>query len=198
MQLEQKPNSCKKSKKTDRRTLYTRKMIMDSYINLLKEKPRDKIKITEICRLAEINRCTFYLHFTDIKDVESAIEQKMLEEAKEFVQSQESKSNNRLELSYKFMNKMLHDDTYTTLLMKLKRDSLSFAITEDFYQDFVNMSLPSDNNLSEREIKLLYSFVTGGIFAAQQYWIESGTEHLKEENLFLDQLVQSVMSITSK
>gem|GEM_PF-1997960 len=198
MQLEQESNSCVKTRKTDRRTLYTRTMILDSYIKLLKEKPRDKIMITEICRLAEINRCTFYLHFADIKDVENAIEQKMLKDVKEFVQSQENKSNNRLELSYKFINKMLHDDTYTTLISILKRDSLNYAITQDFYQDFVNMSLPADSNLSEREIKLLYNFVTGGIVATYQYWIESGIDHLREENLFLDQLVRSVMSIKNK
>ena len=198
MQHEQQPLSSEKKRKTDRRTLYTRTMIMDSYIKLLKEKPRGKIMITEICRLAEINRCTFYLHFSDIKDVEDAIKQKMLKEAKEFVQSQENKSSNRLELSYKFMNKMLHDDTYTTLLMMSQHDSLNYAITQEFFQDFVDMSLPSDNHLSEKEIKMLYTFVTGGIYATQQYWIESGLEDLKEENLFLDQLVQAVMSIKDK
>lgn len=198
MQHEQQPLSSEKKRKTDRRTLYTRTMIMDSYIKLLKEKPRGKIMITEICRLAEINRCTFYLHFSDIKDVEDAIKQKMLKEAKEFVQSQENKSSNRLELSYKFMNKMLHDDTYTTLLMMSQHDSLNYAITQEFFQDFVDMSLPSDNHLSEKEIKMLYTFVTGGIYATQQYWIESGLENLKEENLFLDQLVQAVMAIKDK
>lgn len=198
MQHEQQPLSSEKKRKTDRRTLYTRTMIMDSYIKLLKEKPRGKIMITEICRLAEINRCTFYLHFSDIKDVEDAIKQKMLKEAKEFVQSQENKSSNRLELSYKFMNKMLHDDTYTTLLMMSQHDSLNYAITQEFFQDFVDMSLPSDNHLSEKEIKMLYTFVTGGIYATQQYWIESGLEDLKEENLFLDQLVQAVMAIKDK
>ena len=60
------------------------------------------------------------------------------------------------------------------------------------------MSLPSDNHLSEKEIKMLYTFVTGGIYATQQYWIESGLEDLKEENLFLDQLVQAVMAIKDK
>jgi Transcriptional regulator len=198
MQYEQKSNSCKKTRKTDRRTLYTRKMILDSYIKLLKEKPRDKIMITEICRIAEINRCTFYLHFSDIKDVESAIVQKILRDVKEFVQSQENLSNNRLELSYKFMNKMLHDDTYMTLMSIRKNDSLNFSIIQDFYQDFVNMSLPPDNNLSEREKKLLYNFVVGGIVATHQYWIESGIDQLKEENLLLDQLVRSVMSFKDK
>ena len=66
----------KKERKTDRRTLYTRKVIMDSYIKLLKEKPRDRIKVTERWRLAEINRCTFYLHFEDIRALAIAIEEK--------------------------------------------------------------------------------------------------------------------------
>ncbi len=53
----------------DRRTKYTRKVIRDALMELLKTKPYSKITVTEICRLAEINRGTFYIHYYDVDDV---------------------------------------------------------------------------------------------------------------------------------
>lgn len=58
-----------KTKITDRRTRYTRQTIKDSFLSLLKEKPFSRITVTELCRLSEINRGTFYLHYYDIDDV---------------------------------------------------------------------------------------------------------------------------------
>ncbi len=54
---------------SDRRTKYTRKVIRDALMELLKTKPYAKITVTEICRLAEINRGTFYIHYYDVDDV---------------------------------------------------------------------------------------------------------------------------------
>ena len=53
----------------DRRTRYTQQTIKDSFLSLLKEKPFSKITVTEVCRMSEINRGTFYLHYYDIDDV---------------------------------------------------------------------------------------------------------------------------------
>lgn len=43
--------------------------IADQMRNLMKFKPIDKIRITEICKAAEIERSTFYYHFRDKYDL---------------------------------------------------------------------------------------------------------------------------------
>ena len=58
-----------KSRKTDRRTLYTKKVIQEAYCTLLRGKNYDRISVTDICKLADINRTTFYLHYMDSKAV---------------------------------------------------------------------------------------------------------------------------------
>ena len=58
-----------KTRKQDRRTRYTRQTIKDTFLELLKQKSFTKITVTEICKNAEINRGTFYLHYYDIHDV---------------------------------------------------------------------------------------------------------------------------------
>lgn len=58
-----------KQRKTDRRTLYTRQLIKDIFLDELKKKSFSKMSVSEVCKKAEINRGTFYLHYLDLNDV---------------------------------------------------------------------------------------------------------------------------------
>lgn len=52
--------------KTDRRTKYTKMVISEAFMQLIKNKPIQKITVADICVLADISRPTFYLHYSDI------------------------------------------------------------------------------------------------------------------------------------
>ncbi len=49
----------------DRRARYTLGVIREAFFALLREKGFDKLTVTDICKLADINRGTFYLHYED-------------------------------------------------------------------------------------------------------------------------------------
>ncbi|OPA79074.1 TetR family transcriptional regulator [Paenibacillus selenitireducens] len=55
--------------KTDPRVLRTRKLIMDSFIELSGKKEFKDITVKDITSEAKINRATFYYHFEDIYDL---------------------------------------------------------------------------------------------------------------------------------
>lgn len=55
--------------KSDRRIKYTKMTIKQSLVKLLQEKPISKISVKEICETADINRSTFYAHYTDQYDL---------------------------------------------------------------------------------------------------------------------------------
>ncbi|WP_314588197.1 TetR/AcrR family transcriptional regulator [Paenibacillus terrigena] len=55
--------------KTDPRVLRTRKLIMDSFIELSGKKEFKDITVKDITTEAKINRATFYYHFEDIYDL---------------------------------------------------------------------------------------------------------------------------------
>lgn len=203
--MEQNKNSkneqnTEKRRKTDRRTLYTRQVIMDAYIQLLKEKPVEKIRVAEICKIAEINRSTFYLHFSDILDVKQAIEQELYEKFKTFVKSQRKKGKNRQKLSDAYLQEIFSDDTYVTIMSVYQKNSPINSplatLGRDFYMDELDACLASDNHLKDWQKELLYDFILGGIASVQLRWMERGTQHLREDNQFLDQVVHLVMQIT--
>lgn len=57
------------SKAEYRSAIRSRRMILASLADLLQEKPVDKITVTDVVRKAEINRGTFYAHYTDVPAV---------------------------------------------------------------------------------------------------------------------------------
>lgn len=56
-------------KREDRRTAYSKKVIRESLLELMKEKPLNKITVREICDKADVNRSTFYSYYMDIYDL---------------------------------------------------------------------------------------------------------------------------------
>ena len=65
-------------KKTDRRTLKTRRAICNALAQLLAEKELHKVTVQEIADLAEVNRVTFYKHYLDVYDLYDKLENEVL------------------------------------------------------------------------------------------------------------------------
>ena len=49
-------------KKKDLRVIKTQTILYNTLLELLKEQPFEKIKVSDICQRARINRSTFYSH----------------------------------------------------------------------------------------------------------------------------------------
>ena len=55
--------------KKDLRVIKTKAHLQEALLQLLKEKALDKITISELCKRANVNRGTFYLHYHDISEL---------------------------------------------------------------------------------------------------------------------------------
>lgn len=65
----------------DRRLARTRKSIMDALISLSRTENLDSLSVARIAERADINRVTFYAHFSDLDDVVEAAAAGVIEEA---------------------------------------------------------------------------------------------------------------------
>ena len=65
---------------TDRRVIYTKKILRASLMTLLEEKPISRISVTELCSAAGVNRGTFYSHYRQPEDVMHQIEDDLIRE----------------------------------------------------------------------------------------------------------------------
>ena len=66
-------------RKSDARVRYTKRVLKEAFLSLLREKPVNKITVKEVCDLAELNRATFYSHYSDCFALMESIEQELLD-----------------------------------------------------------------------------------------------------------------------
>ena len=66
-------------KKEYKSAIRSRKMIRIAFMELLKEKPFDKITVTDIVKKADINRSTFYAHYPDVFGLIEEIQNEVLD-----------------------------------------------------------------------------------------------------------------------
>ena len=79
------------TKRDDRRTQYSKRVIREALFELMQEKPLNKITVKELCERADVNRSTFYAYYTDIYDLDRKL-------IKEFFKMQRSFINASLEI----------------------------------------------------------------------------------------------------
>lgn len=76
---------CKDGKKENRRVKITKNMLKASFIQLLEHKEISRITIKEICEVADINRSTFYAHYTDQYDLMRKIQDELVENVEAYL-----------------------------------------------------------------------------------------------------------------
>lgn len=71
----------------ERRIRRTKTLLRKGLATLLQQKPLEEITVTELVQVSDINRSTFYLHYSDIYDLMEHIQTELFEEVEQAVQS---------------------------------------------------------------------------------------------------------------
>ncbi len=149
--------------KLDRRTRYTKMVICDALLTLMEQKPFGKISVTEVCKKADINRGTFYLHYLDLEDVLDQLLQEILEKTTGTIEhvmcgGGECKT-------YPFCQRMHSDDRYRVLFTDDSiTDKLLHTLGNYGKEDFISY-LMSHSHLSFQEAEAIYTFQINGCLA---------------------------------
>jgi AcrR family transcriptional regulator len=82
----------------DRRVKYTKMVLRESLLELLQEKPINRISVTELCQNADVNRGTFYAHYSEPYDLLRQIEDELYEDIRNCFDGSAEKSMERTNL----------------------------------------------------------------------------------------------------
>lgn len=64
----------------NRRVRMTKKLIKDAYLELLESNPSEKISVTDVCKVADVNRSTFYMYYEDTIALRHDIENDVMDQ----------------------------------------------------------------------------------------------------------------------
>lgn len=175
-----------KDVKDDRRVKYTKMVLKESFINLLEKKDISQITVKEICEDADINRATFYSHYTDVYDLLKKIENELLENVNVYLSQLYHKEVNETQLTEKIFTYIKENAKLCRLLLS-ERGDLSFQkkIMILVYDKIIN-DLTDNSNISREDAEYVYSFAIMGCVGIVQKWLD---EDMKKSPRFMAEMV---------
>lgn len=180
-----------KTPKEDRRTRYTLQIIKDTFLKLLSEKEFPKITVTEICKLAEINRGTFYLHYYDTSDVLDDILDDILKETAHTIEHIFCPAHRSGNCSYPFCDRLHSSGQYQALFLD---DTIAARIIEKIAdaakEDYVTW-LMSHSLLTFQEAEAIFYFQMNGCLAINKVMLRNHCPDWKQIQQTIDQFIRS-------
>lgn len=169
--------------KTDRRVLYTKMFLRESLLELMKEKPVDKITPTELCREAQINRNTFYTHYYTARDVLEEIETEFSSQIIESLSNRFSAENIDIPQMLNEICRMIYE----------KQDFCKILLSENGDAAFLESVITLGKNviiqgwqkagvsLPEDQMDMFFSFIISGSIALIRKWAATDMKNTPEE-----------------
>lgn len=178
-------------RKPDARIRYTQSMLKQALLSFLKEKPINKITVKEVCERAELNRATFYAHYSDCFALLESIEEDLLEA---FQQS--------LKLVDSFDVTALIEAIYT--MIEQQQEACRVLIFQNVCPNVLRrmISLAHDESvaywrrnlrhITESELEMLYTHLSNGLMHVV---VEGYEKYSREEVVhFVNRIVQCSLS----
>jgi len=172
-----------KSDKADRRVKYTKMVLQDSLVGLLKQKPITKISIKEICEAADINRSTFYAHYVDQYDLFNQIQQAFFNEINEYLRDYNIKEYEAESLQT--MQRIFDYITENAELCKVMLGEHGDIELQKQVMMIVQRQCMKEwqgvNQIDGEMMEYLYLFATNGSIGIVQQWLQSGMKKSTRE-----------------
>lgn len=192
---------------SNRKIQYTKRTICDALVSLLKEKPLEKISVTEVCRRADVNRSSFYKHYLDIYDLMDKLEdeeyEKIYQATLKDIQLSPDMKDTPSRLRQQALTAIRNNPEFYRLILAGPNNRFLTRLTNDTYtflsDEYVPMAdqealFPMDLRPFEKECAIQY--LLHGSISVMQLWLENGCKETVDEiDQVLSKLNRSVVRI---
>lgn len=166
--------------RVDRRVLRTRKAIHAAFIELLTEVNFDKITITALAKRADIDRKTFYTHYSSTEDLFKDYIRTRLVDALNDIDIQDLQTDPAL-FCKNYLNKLtkavpLSREQHGEAFKHVSTEKLIQYFTEVIHEEIYDRRSATVPPQTEQYIDLVREFTLGGIFGAYISWIKGDSE----------------------
>ena len=171
-------------KKEYRSAIRSRRFIRQAFMELLREKRLEKITVTDIVNRADINRSTFYAHYTDVKALIEEIQHEVIERTMALVREMDFMEI--LQQPTPFVQKLIdianeNRELYTVLgkaaLSMNQLERLKLLLVEKA------MKLPQipEKIRNQKNFAIRINFFVGGIINVYQQYLLGNLDATSEE-----------------
>lgn len=163
-------------KREDRRVRITKRAIRESLVELMQQYPISKISVKMICEGADINRSTFYAHYTDQYDLLHQVQQEVFDGFTD--QILRSPLTTQSELTVPILVQILkyaRDNAalFKALLGESEDNGFRTALM-GIAQEKSLQEIQEDKRLEPRIAAYLETFAISGYVSIIRKWLEDG------------------------
>lgn len=167
--------------KGNRRTLYTKKIIKESLIELLQTNDIHQITVTNICNKADINRGTFYSYYKDAFDLLQSIEDELFDQILRYLNETPAEDYTD-SLLIKVLELIAENKDLCKILLCKQRDGriidrILYIASKANLEPLFDKS----NEFDESHFDYLIRYSVGGILAIIQVWLENNLKESPRE-----------------
>lgn len=171
-------------KKEYRSAIRSRRFIRQAFMELLKEKKIEKITVTDIVNRADINRSTFYAHYTDVRGLVEEIQSEFVERAMAVVKEMDFRD--LLHSPVPFLQKLIeianeNRELYTivgkTALSMNQLEKIKVILVEKA----LDLSEIPQEIRTQRNFRIRLHFFVGGIINVYQQYLVGNLDVTTEE-----------------
>ena len=165
-----------KTEKVDRRVKYTKMLLKKSLIELMRENPVSKISVKMLCEYADINRSTFYAHYTNQYDLLKQLELEVIGELKKHLTM--DVFSRQAPQTIQSMNQILgyisENAEIFKILLSINGNSTFYKEIMILAQEKIISDVLSNPDIDVRTSEYLQCFAVTGALSMVQKWLHDG------------------------
>ncbi len=155
----------------DKRVQKSKNSIINTFLEIRAKKPLEKITVTELCRKAEINKSTFYVHYHDIYDLSDQLENEVVDSILQSIRHPEKVFEEPEQFTSELFQAYQAKNSMIRILFADTRSMLLPQKTSQAIKDLLFRLRPEYQTDPEKNIRFTYQ-IYGGYYAykeSQQY-----------------------------
>ncbi|MGN1014431.1 MAG: TetR/AcrR family transcriptional regulator [Butyricicoccus sp.] len=189
-----------REKKEDRRIRRTKRLLRQALAELMNEKEFKSITVKEIAERADLNRGTFYFHYTDTYDLKDKVEDELVETFAQHLDAYEPTEDNHsvhgiadailscIEEDKFIVKTLFHDDSGESL-----RTKFMYVLEHTISR----IQTTYVQNETEQEQRYICRFLANGAIGVVSMWLEDDNQMTRKQlTNILDDLIGRVFPVT--
>jgi len=176
----------------DRRVKYTKMVLRESLIKLLRDKPISRITIKELCEHADINRATFYTHYADQFDLLKKIEDEFIADITSYLDNfaLDKDETSMMQMIYKMFEYINNNRELCRVLLGNNVDTDFQAVIMQIVSERIVLEWKKKKSVDGPTVDYIYTFAaTGSIGIVRKWLFDEKPKPTKEMAVFVTRLV---------
>ncbi len=158
--------------KIDRRVKYTKHVLRETMIKLLKTNHVSKISIKKLCEIADVNRSTFYTYYKNPYDLLFQIEKDTIKDINEYLLKKTLKSDTPHKSLSILLEYVAQNHELFQILLNEKRESSFRKKIIKLVRELALIEIPDKTHA--REIEYIQIFLMTGCINVVDKWLNDG------------------------